>query len=96
MEIKSIADAISVLDYLHRRELLCNKCGTNIATHEHAGSYHHRCKDCLSPHGLYTAYRIPNELEKRICDALNRWNAANPPDERWADPGNPPGLQGDK
>lgn len=79
MNIVTIADAIAVLDYLHKRELLCDKCGNNLALYEHVGAFHHRCKDCLSPHGRYQAYRAPNELERRICDALKRWNDENTP-----------------
>ncbi len=87
MDIVTIADAIAVLSYLHKRELLCDKCGDKLATHEHVGSYHHRCIGCVSVNGRYTAYKVPNELERRICDALVRWNERNPPKAAGGDPG---------
>lgn len=81
MEIKTISDAIACLEYLHKRELLCDKCGNELATYEHVGAFHHRCKGCLSPNGRYQPYKAANELERVICDALSRWNTGNPPRE---------------
>ncbi len=79
MNIISIADACAVMDYLHRRELLCSVCGCKVAVHEN--QFHKRCEECKSPHAVYNMARVPNELERRIVGALQRWLSSNPPDE---------------
>ena len=79
MDITNIADACAVLDYLHRRELLCQHCGDNMATVENA--FHRRCEKCKSPNGQYSKARIPSELERVIVGALQRWVTSNPTSE---------------
>ena len=79
LEIVTIADAVAVLDYLHKRELLCTHCGGKLVVWENA--FHRRCDDCKSPNANYKKARIPNELERNIVAALNRWIALHSPDE---------------
>jgi len=76
LDINTIADAIAVMDYLHRRELLCTRCGDKLVVFRN--QFHGHCGDCRRPNTVYEHAKVPNELERRICDALNRWNAANP------------------
>lgn len=79
MEIVSLADAVSVLDYLHKRKLLCDKCGSRIAEYEN--QFHARCGVCRAPNAVYNKAKIPNELEKRIAGSLHRWNEHHPSPE---------------
>lgn len=78
MDIVTISDAIAVLSYLHKRQILCDRCGDKLAVYEN--QWHHRCAGCISKNARYTAYKVPNELERRICSALTRWNEQNPAD----------------
>lgn len=75
MEIKTIADAIAVLEYLHRRELLCDTCGSQLA--EYRNQFHARCSLHKSPTAQYSRVAAPNELERRIAQALTAWTDAN-------------------
>lgn len=92
MDITTIADAVAVLDYLHRRQLLCDKCGDKLV--EYSNAFHRRCAGCKVDNIAYKADRVPNELERRIVGALVRWNEGNPPDEGRKDPGDAPGPAG--
>jgi NMD protein affecting ribosome stability and mRNA decay len=89
LDIVTIGDAIAVLDYLHRRELLCQRCGDKLV--EFRNQFHGHCGECrrARPNTIYEVARVPNELETRICDALNRWNAQNPPAEKRESAGDP-------
>lgn len=71
MKIQSVADAVAVLDYLHRRELLCTQCGDRIA--EYKNTFHSRCSECRSPHATYSKAEVPSVLERHITDALAEW-----------------------
>ncbi len=79
LRINSIADAVAVLDYLHKRELLCDQCGGRVATLTNTHSS--RCEACKSPHAEYKKARIPNELEGNIVRALQDWTTENSPQE---------------
>ena len=76
MEITTVADACVVLDYLHRRELLCSLCGDHVALYEN--QFHRRCENCKSDKANYNKAKVPNELERRIIGALQRWVEGNP------------------
>ena len=71
MEITNVADACAVLEYLHRRELLCSSCGDRVAVYEN--QFHRRCDGCKSPHAAYNLAKVPSVIETVIVDALQRW-----------------------
>ena len=77
MRIQSVSDAVAVLSYLHKRELLCENCGEKIA--EFKNAFHSRCGDCKSPHALYNKAEIPSVLERNIVEALQLWVKENSP-----------------
>jgi hypothetical protein len=79
MQIKTIADAVAVLDYLHKRELLCTQCGDHLAVWQN--QYHRRCDECKSSKAEYNLAKVPNVLERLIVCALQRWVAGHPTDE---------------
>lgn len=83
MEIVTVADAVAVLDYLHKRELICTHCGDKLALYEN--QFQRRCEDCKSQHTRYNKAKVPSELERRIIGALQRWIAENPPTEERSD-----------
>lgn len=84
MDIMSVSDAVAVLDYLHKRELLCDRCGGALAVYVNANSS--RCATCKAPNAEYGKAKIPNELERRIVIALQRWIERNPPGGTTNDP----------
>ncbi len=69
--ISSVADALAAMDYLHKRQLLCDKCGIKIATLENQN--HSRCEGCRPPYGEFRPMVPPNELERRLCEAIHEW-----------------------
>lgn len=71
MRIMSVADAIAALDYLHKRELLCERCGITLATVRSPN--HAYCAGCRPVHGDYAAVVPANRLEKWLCDSLQEW-----------------------
>lgn len=71
MDILSISDAVSALEYLHRRSLLCDKCGDKLG--EYRNQFNVRCKGCRAPHAEYNPNAVPNELERSIVAAVLRW-----------------------
>ncbi len=73
MEITSVADACAVLDYLHRRELLCPFCGDRLAVWEN--SFKRCCDECKPAHGEFNLARVPSVIERVIVSALQRWLA---------------------
>ncbi len=77
MEITSIADATATLEYLHKRSLLCQKCGDRVAVHEN--QFHRRCEVCKSPHAIYNKARVPSVIETAIVAALQRWLSEHAP-----------------
>jgi hypothetical protein len=79
VEIKSIADAVAVMDYLHKRALLCDSCGSCIAMW--TNQFQSRCDACRAPHAEYKKAKVVSELERRIVGALQRWTAENPSPE---------------
>lgn len=71
MVITNVADAIAAMDYLHRRKLLCDRCGIRVA--EISNVMHSRCKDCRPAHGEFREIEHANEFEKRLCEAVRNW-----------------------
>lgn len=69
--IETVADALACMDYMHRRELLCEKCGLNLT--EWVNPNHSYCTDCKPPHGEYSAHKAPNTLEKWLCKEVQEW-----------------------
>ena len=94
MEIKTVADAVAVLDYLHRRQLLCDKCGCQVAIYTNA--FHSRCEGCKVANSVYNRAQVPNELEARIVSALVSWTKGHPSGEGGKDPGDPASCDGDR
>ncbi len=91
MKISNLTDAISAVEYLLRRRLLCSTCGWKLSTHEN--QFHSKCVDCKSQHGEYTAVKPANEFEKRLCLALHQYIAEDSADSR-ADEGGSTGVSG--
>ncbi len=81
MEITSVADAVAVLDYLHRRELLCTRCGDRLAVYDNV--HHRRCEECVPRNGVgsYNRVRVPSVIEGCIVTALQRWLSEHCPRE---------------
>lgn len=71
MVITGVADAIAAMDYLHRRKLLCDRCGIRVA--EIHNALHSRCHGCRPPHGEFKEVSHANEFERRLCDAVRDW-----------------------
>lgn len=92
--ILSITDAVAVMEYLHRRQLLCDHCGVRLVTK--FNQFHRRCDGCVSPHGEYSKAKAPNDLEKCIVQALQDWTGTNDGsgDGGRSDGGDPPADQG--
>ena len=76
MDIATVADAVSVLEFLYRRELICQVCAQGIAVMRHGASKKTCCEACTSPNARYEEV-VTSELEKCIIGALKRWNSAN-------------------
>jgi NADH pyrophosphatase NudC (nudix superfamily) len=83
MDIVTISDAVQVLEYLHRRELLCTSCGDRLAVYENA--FKRCCAECKPPHGEFNRAKVPSVIEKCIVSALQRWLAKNTPDAQPGD-----------
>ena len=79
MDITTVADAVSVLEFLYRRDLVCQVCANEVSVVRHAASGKTCCAGCRNPHARYEDV-IVSRLEKHVISALKRWNAANPSD----------------
>lgn len=73
MKISSLSDALSVMDYLLKRELMCGKCGLRLT--EWTNANHARCEGCKPKFGDYNKAVAPNEFERRLCEAMHQWLA---------------------
>lgn len=71
MRINSVADALAAMDYLHKRELLCERCAIQLATV--ANPNHAYCDGCRPAHGEYRNITAPNRLEQGLCEAVRVW-----------------------
>lgn len=71
MRITSLSEAIQAVEYLHRRKLLCDQCGWQLATQHN--QFHFRCDACKSPNGRYDPVKPANELERRLCQLVHEW-----------------------
>jgi hypothetical protein len=83
LDIVSVSDACAVLDYLHRREILCQICGDKLAVWENP--VRRCCDECKPVHGEYNRAKVTSVIEKRIVSALQRWLAKNTPDAQPGD-----------
>ena len=87
MKISSLSDAIAAMDYLLKRELLCQKCGWQLSVWRNVN--HARCEDCKPKLGEYQKVSVANEFERRMCEALHNWLAADTEPSAPTQPGDP-------
>ncbi len=71
MKIESVADAIASMDFLHRRNLLCERCGINLSEVQNVN--HAFCMQCKPPYGDWNPVVRPNKLEVWLCDSVKEW-----------------------
>ena len=71
-----MADAVAVLDYLHKRGLMCEVCADGIAVGRHNASGRATCEGCKNVNARYEAVTI-GRLERCACEALRRWLGAH-------------------
>ncbi len=72
MRIVTLTEALAAVDFLHKRELLCQKCGWQLATV--GNQFSNFCDGCKRPHGIYDELKGPaNDFERYLCEALHQW-----------------------
>lgn len=71
----SLSDALSALEHLTKRGLLCSKCGYEWAEWDNA--YHSLCEGCKGSYPNMTFNRKTNvkgsDFEKLLCSRLRDW-----------------------
>ena len=72
--ISTVADAVSALEYLHRRSLLCDTCGCKSVTR--TNQFQRRCDDCTNVHTIYSKAPKLNRLEAEIMRLVQEWFSA--------------------
>ncbi len=75
MEIKDVTEAMRAMEYLAKRELLCESCVWNLA--ELRNQFHVKCAACSKEFRGECVKVKTNEFERCLCDALHRWFATN-------------------
>lgn len=82
MKITSLADAVSVLDYLNQRGLLCHNCQKPATVTSFA---HTRCDACKYKTAHYDPVQVKSEADKHILRSYREWLQAC--SEGQGDPG---------
>lgn len=73
MEIKDVTEAMRAMEYLAKRELLCESCVWNLA--EMRNQFHVKCAACSKDFRGECVKVKTNEFERRLCAALHAWFA---------------------
>lgn len=66
----SMAAAMSCLQWLLERGVLCQSCGYRIG--EHTTQFHQHCTKCKHPNVVYNAKKV-TDFEWLLCKRLEKW-----------------------
>ncbi len=92
MRIVTLTEALAAVDFLHKRELLCQKCGWQLATV--GNQFSNFCDGCKRPHGIYDELKGPaNDFERYLCEALHQWFSQDGRPDTPAHGGDSPDLE---
>lgn len=91
MRIANLSEALASVDFLHKRELLCGRCGWRLASV--GNQFISVCETCRPAHGHYEEMKGPaNGFERLLVQALHKWFSEDDSNYPPADRGDTPGT----